>query len=70
MRPSGSPQALERRRRHAISLFQDGYRPVEIARKTRCWPTERPAMEGSFLERRMGGDPAPAGAGPSAQAGA
>jgi len=33
MRPSGSPQALERRRRHAISLFQDGYRPVEIARR-------------------------------------
>jgi len=33
MRPSGSPEALERRRLRAISLFQDGYQPVEIARK-------------------------------------
>jgi transposase len=33
MRPSGSPEALERRRLRAISLFQDGYQPVEIAKK-------------------------------------
>jgi len=33
MRPSGSPEVLERRRIRAISLFQDGYPPVEIARK-------------------------------------
>jgi len=33
MRPSGSPEALERRRLHAISLFQAGYQPVEIAKK-------------------------------------
>lgn len=33
MRPSGSPEALERRRLEAISLFQGGYQPVEIAKK-------------------------------------
>lgn len=33
MRPSGSPEALERRRLNAISLFQAGYQPVEIAKK-------------------------------------
>jgi transposase len=33
MRPSGSPETLERRRLEAISLFQDGYQPVEIAKR-------------------------------------
>jgi putative transposase len=33
MRPSGSPEALERRRLEAISLFQYGFQPFEIAKK-------------------------------------
>ena len=32
MRPSGSPEELERRRRHAMGLLQQGRAPVEIAR--------------------------------------
>ena len=33
MRPSGSPEVLERRRWRAISLLQEGYKPVEVARR-------------------------------------
>jgi len=33
MRPSGSPETLERRRLGAIALFQEGFQPVEIAQK-------------------------------------
>ena len=33
MRPSGDPKVLEQRRLQAIALFQDGFPPVEIARK-------------------------------------
>ncbi len=32
MRPSGSPEELERRRRRAIALLQQGLAPVEVAR--------------------------------------
>lgn len=31
MRPQGSPQELEQRRQRAISLLQEGYRPVDVA---------------------------------------
>lgn len=33
MRPAGSPEALERRRRRAIALLKDGIPPVEVAKK-------------------------------------
>ncbi|MBM3295547.1 MAG: IS630 family transposase [Candidatus Aminicenantes bacterium] len=33
MRPSGDPKLLEQRRMQAISLFQEGFQPVEIARQ-------------------------------------
>jgi transposase len=33
MRPTGSPEALERRRRRAIVLLKDGLSPVEVAKK-------------------------------------
>jgi transposase len=33
MRPSGSPEELERRRRRAIALLQQGVPPVEVARR-------------------------------------
>jgi transposase len=33
MRPSGSPEELERRRRRAIALLQHGLPPVEVARR-------------------------------------
>jgi transposase len=33
MRPAGSPEALERRRHKAISLLEEGWMPVEVARK-------------------------------------
>lgn len=33
MRPPGSPQALERRRRRAIKLLEQGWQPVEVARQ-------------------------------------
>lgn len=32
MRPPGSPEELERRRRRAIALLAEGQRPVEVAR--------------------------------------
>jgi transposase len=32
MRPSGSPEELERRRRRAIALLQQGLAPVDVAR--------------------------------------
>ncbi len=31
MRPHGSPETLERRRKRAIKLFEKGYAPVEVA---------------------------------------
>jgi transposase len=33
MRPHGSPERLENRRKRAMVLFEQGYQPVEIARK-------------------------------------
>ena len=33
MRPSGSPQELERRRLRALALLGDGLLPVEVARR-------------------------------------
>jgi transposase len=33
MRPHGSPESLERRRRKAIQLLQQGLQPVDVARK-------------------------------------
>lgn len=33
MRPPGSPEELERRRRRAMALLADGHRPVEVARR-------------------------------------
>lgn len=33
MRPSGTPQELERRRLRAVSLLREGYAPVEVARR-------------------------------------
>jgi len=33
MRPSGSPEALERRRFRAMDLLEDGLQPVEVAKK-------------------------------------
>jgi len=33
MRPHGSPEALERRRKRAIELFGQGYAPVEVAER-------------------------------------
>ena len=36
MRPPGSPQELERRRRRAIELLQQGHAPVEVARMVGC----------------------------------
>ena len=32
MRPAGSPEELERRRRRAMRLLDDGYAPVDVAR--------------------------------------
>ena len=31
MRPAGSPEELERRRRRAMRLLDDGYAPVDVA---------------------------------------
>ncbi|MFQ5913442.1 MAG: helix-turn-helix domain-containing protein [Nitrospinota bacterium] len=33
MRPTGSPGALERRRRRAIALVKQNFPPVEVARR-------------------------------------
>jgi len=36
MRPPGSPQELERRRRRAVELLQQGHLPVEVAQIVGC----------------------------------
>ena len=36
MRPLGSPQDLERRRRRAMTLLEQGHAPVEVARMVGC----------------------------------
>lgn len=33
MRPAGSAEALERRRRRAVELLREGWQPVDVARK-------------------------------------
>lgn len=33
MRPLGSPEQLAKRRRHAVALLQEGWMPVDVARK-------------------------------------
>jgi transposase len=35
MRPSGSPETLERRRMQAVEFFQKGFEPAEVARRMR-----------------------------------
>jgi len=55
MRPAGSPEALERRRRRAIALLKQGHPPVEVAqalgvdrRSVRRW-------RASYLKQGEGG---------------
>jgi len=39
MRPEGSPQELERRRRRAIALLDEGHSQAEVARCVGCHPS-------------------------------
>ena len=39
MRPEGSPQELERRRRRAMALLEEGYSQAEVARRVGCHPS-------------------------------
>ena len=39
MRPEGSPQELERRRRRAIALLEEGHSQAEVARRVGCHPS-------------------------------
>ncbi len=65
MRPPGSPQELERRRRRAIRLLQEGHAPVEVARMVGCdrrsvrrWKAAyRKGGEASLRARRIAGRP-------------
>jgi hypothetical protein len=46
MRPQGNPEQLEKRRKRAMVLLEDGYQPVEIAQKLRVdrrgWSSRHP----------------------------
>lgn len=65
MRPPGSQQELERRRRRAIGLLQEGHAPVEVARMLGCdrrsvrrWNAAyRKGGEGGLRSRRIAGRP-------------
>ena len=39
MRPKGSPQELERRRRRAVALLEKGYSQAEAAQRVGCHPS-------------------------------
>jgi transposase len=39
MRPEGSAQELERRRRRAMALLEEGYSQAEVARRVGCHPS-------------------------------
>ena len=53
MRPSGSPEALERRRFRAISLLKEGLQPVEVAKKLKL------IVEVSVVGKLLSGNRAP-----------
>lgn len=59
MRPSGSPEALENRRKRAIELLEQGLMPVEVAgrlgvdrRSVRRWKAAYRARGDKGIERR------------------
>ena len=63
MRPLGSPESLERRRLRAIALLEEGWSPVEVARKmgvdrrsVRRWRAshDRAGPEGLLAQRSSG----------------
>jgi len=66
MRPHGSPEELERRRKRAIDLFEKGYAPVEVAqmvgvarRSVRRWKAAyRKHGEAGIRARPSSGRPA------------
>ena len=55
MRPHGSPKELERRRRQAVVLKQQGHGPAEIARQLKTTPQSVCAW---LRRHRQGGDAA------------
>lgn len=65
MRPEGSPQELERRRRRALALLEDGLTPVNVAqrlgvdrRSVRRWKAAvRRAGPSALAARRASGRP-------------
>ena len=65
MRPTGSQQELERRRRRAIVLLEEGHAPVEVARMLGCdrrsvrrWKAAfRKGGEARLRARRISGRP-------------
>lgn len=50
MRPFGSPAQLEVRRLHAISLFEKGFQPVDIAQKLKVDRRSVRRWKASFLK--------------------
>ncbi len=52
MRPTGSPEELERRRKRAIRLLQEGYAPVEVSE--RVGATRRSVRRWKAAFRRRG----------------
>ncbi|MGH9783288.1 MAG: hypothetical protein ACRD88_03810 [Terriglobia bacterium] len=45
MRPTGTPEELQRRRLRAIELLRQGYAPVEVAPDGRCGAAQCPSLE-------------------------
>ena len=54
MRPLGSPEQLEDRRLHAISLLENGFQPVDVARKLKVDRRSVRRWKASFLKAGKG----------------
>ncbi len=55
MRPHGSAEELERRRRRAIALLQEGHRQAEVARRVGAKPTSVKRWWDAYLKDGEGG---------------
>ena len=55
MRPYGSPEQLEFRRKRAVALLEQGYQPVEIARRLGVDRRSIRRWKASYLQEGMKG---------------
>lgn len=62
MRPSGSPRTLERHRRRAIELFEQGFQPIEVASQLGVDRHSVSRWNAAYQKGRESGDPSAPGA--------